>query len=45
MKALLDDACNVDLLGGSRVSDQAWENSFCVAISASAQIVNDEQSL
>jgi non-heme chloroperoxidase len=37
MKTLLDDAYNVDLLGGSRVSDQAWQNSFYVAISASAQ--------
>ena len=26
----------MDLLGGSRVSDQAWQNSFYVAISASA---------
>jgi non-heme chloroperoxidase len=37
MKDLLDDSYNVDLLGGSRVSDQAWQNSFYVAISASAQ--------
>jgi non-heme chloroperoxidase len=37
MKTLLDDAYNVDVLGGSRVSDQAWQNSFYVAISASAQ--------
>ena len=36
MKDLLDDSYNVDLLGGSRVSDQAWQNSFYVAISASA---------
>ena len=36
MKDFLDDSYNVDLLGGSRVSDQAWQNSFYVAISASA---------
>jgi non-heme chloroperoxidase len=37
MKDLLDDSYNVDLLGGDRVSDQAWQNSFYVALSASAQ--------
>jgi non-heme chloroperoxidase len=37
MKDFLDQSYNVDLLGGSRVSDQAWQNSFYVAISASAQ--------
>ena len=36
MKDFMDDSHNVDLLGGSRVSDQAWQNSFYVAISASA---------
>jgi hypothetical protein len=36
MKDLLDHSYNVDVLGGSRVSDQAWQNSFYVAISASA---------
>src|SRR6266849_4150693 len=36
MKDLMDDSYNVDLLGGTRVSDQAWQNSFYVAISASA---------
>jgi non-heme chloroperoxidase len=36
MKDFLDDSYNVDLLGGDRVSDQAWQNSFYVAISASA---------
>ncbi len=36
MKDFLDQSYNVDLLGGSRVSDQAWQNSFYVAISASA---------
>ena len=36
MKDLLDASYNIDLLGGSRVSDQAWQNSFYVAISASA---------
>jgi pimeloyl-ACP methyl ester carboxylesterase len=36
MKDLMDRSHNVDLLGGSRVSDQAWHNSFHAAISASA---------
>ena len=36
MKDFLDHSCNIDLLGGSRVSDQAWQNSFYAAISASA---------
>ena len=35
MKDFMDASYNVDLLGGSRVSDQAWQNSFYVAISAS----------
>jgi non-heme chloroperoxidase len=37
MKDFLDDCYNVDLLGGTRVSDQAWQNSFYVAVSASPQ--------
>jgi non-heme chloroperoxidase len=37
MKDFMDRAYNVDLLGGSRVSDQAWQNSFYIALSASAQ--------
>jgi non-heme chloroperoxidase len=36
MKDFVDRSYNIDLLGGSRVSDQAWQNSFYVAISASA---------
>jgi non-heme chloroperoxidase len=36
MKDFMDRTYNVDLLGGTRVSDQAWQNSFYVAISASA---------
>ena len=36
MKDFLDDSYNIDLLGGSRVSDQAWQNSFHVALAASA---------
>jgi non-heme chloroperoxidase len=36
MKDFMDNSYNVDLLGGSRVSDQAWQNSFYVALSASA---------
>ncbi len=39
MKDFMDRSYNVDLLGGSRVSDQAWHNSFHVAISASAHSV------
>lgn len=35
-KTFLDLSYNIDLLGGSRVSDQAWQNSFHVAIGASA---------
>jgi non-heme chloroperoxidase len=37
MKDFLDRSYNVDLLGGSRVSDQAWQNSFYMAIAASAR--------
>jgi non-heme chloroperoxidase len=36
MKDFMDRSYSVDLLGGSRVSDQAWQSSFYVAISASA---------
>ena len=36
MKDFMDRSYNVDLLDGSRVSDQAWQNSFYVAVSASA---------
>ena len=35
MKDFMDRSYNIDLLGGGRVSDQAWQNSFYVAISAS----------
>jgi non-heme chloroperoxidase len=35
-KAFLDKAYNIDLLGGSHVSDQAWQNSFQAALRASA---------
>jgi non-heme chloroperoxidase len=37
MKDFMDRSYNIDLLGGSRVSDQAWQNSFYIALSASAQ--------
>jgi non-heme chloroperoxidase len=37
MKDFMDRSYNIDLLDGRRVSDQAWQNSFYVAISASAQ--------
>jgi non-heme chloroperoxidase len=36
MKAFMDRSYNIDLLGGSRVSDQAWQNSYYAALSASA---------
>ena len=36
IKTYLDLYYNIDLLGGSRVSDQAWQNSFHVAIQVSA---------
>jgi non-heme chloroperoxidase len=36
IKTYLDRYYNLDLLGGSRVSDQAWQNSFHVAIRVSA---------
>ncbi len=36
-KTFLDKFYNIDLLGGSHVSDQAWQNSFHVAIRASAR--------
>jgi non-heme chloroperoxidase len=34
-KAFLDNFYNVDTLGGTRISEQAWQNSFNVAVSAS----------
>jgi len=36
VKAYLDRYYHVDVLGGSRVSDQAWQNSFYAAIRVSA---------
>jgi len=39
-KTFLDRSYNIDLLGGIRVSDQAWQNSFHVAIGASAAAVS-----
>jgi non-heme chloroperoxidase len=38
-KTYLDRSYNIDLLGGTQVSDQAWQNSFHVAIGASAAAV------
>jgi non-heme chloroperoxidase len=34
-KDFLDNFYNVDVLGGTRISEQAWQNSFAVAIGAS----------
>jgi len=36
LKNFLDNFYNVDVLGGTRISDQAWQNSFVTAIGASA---------
>jgi non-heme chloroperoxidase len=36
VKTYLDRYYNVDVLGGARVTDQAWQNSFHVAIGVSA---------
>src|ERR1700731_4396214 len=36
MKDFMDRSYNIDLLDGSRVSDQAWQNSFYTALRASA---------
>ncbi|HEX8346347.1 MAG TPA: alpha/beta hydrolase [Actinoplanes sp.] len=35
-KAFLDDFFNVDVLGGTRISDQAWHAAFSMALAASA---------
>jgi non-heme chloroperoxidase len=35
-KAFLDNFYNVDVYGGTRISDQAWQASFNVAVGASA---------
>jgi len=35
-KDFLDNFYNVDVLGGTRISDQAWQNSFNVAVASSA---------
>jgi non-heme chloroperoxidase len=34
-KSFLDNFYNVDVLGGTRISEQAWQNSFIVAVGAS----------
>jgi non-heme chloroperoxidase len=34
-KDFLDNFYNVDVLGGTKISEQAWQNSFAVAIGAS----------
>ncbi len=36
VKTYLDRYYNIDVLGGTRVTDQAWQNSFHVAIGVSA---------
>ncbi|MEU8052049.1 MULTISPECIES: alpha/beta fold hydrolase [Micromonospora] len=35
-KSFLDNFYNVDVLGGTRISDEAWQNSFITAVGASA---------
>jgi non-heme chloroperoxidase len=39
-KNFLDNFYNVDVFAGTRVSDQAWQNSFNVAVAASAHAVH-----
>src|SRR6476646_1095978 len=39
LETFLDNFYNLDVLGGSRVSEQAWQNSFNVAITASPYAV------
>ncbi|MCI4061264.1 alpha/beta hydrolase [Micromonospora sp. R77] len=34
-KSFLDNFYNVDVLGGTRISDEAWQNSFVTALGAS----------
>lgn len=36
LKTFLDNFYNVDRFGGTRISEQAWQNSFIVAVGASA---------
>ena len=36
LKDFLDNFYNIDVLGGTRISDQAWQASFTVAVGASA---------
>jgi non-heme chloroperoxidase len=36
LKDFLDNFYNVDVLGGTRISEQAWQNSFITAVGASA---------
>src|SRR6266550_3390247 len=38
-KTYLDRAYNIDVLGGIQVSDQAWQNSYHVALTASTHAV------
>ena len=40
LETFLDSFYNLDVLGGSRVSEQAWQNSFNVAITASPYAVH-----
>jgi non-heme chloroperoxidase len=36
LKSFLDDFNNVDVFGGTRISDQAWQQQFIVGVGASA---------
>jgi non-heme chloroperoxidase len=36
LKSFLDDFNNVDVFGGTRISDQAWQQQFIVSVGASA---------
>jgi non-heme chloroperoxidase len=41
LKEFLDNFYNVDDYAGTRISDQAWQNSFIVAVAASPQAAHD----
>jgi non-heme chloroperoxidase len=41
LKDFLDNFYNVDQLGGTRISDQAWQSSFITAVGASAIATHD----
>jgi non-heme chloroperoxidase len=40
-KAFLDDFFNVDVLAGTRISEQAWQSAFVMALAASPRAAHD----